>query len=82
MREVVQQLLDRIATRGECDVVADLAVPIPLTVIGGGDVAGPLPAPDLGEHNMVVVEHYLQYDADRLARLTATGVLASQQSGE
>ena len=33
VRQVVGEVLDRIATRGECDFVTDIAVPIPLVVI-------------------------------------------------
>jgi cytochrome P450 len=33
VRQVVTEVLDRIATRGECDFVADIAVPVPLVVI-------------------------------------------------
>ena len=33
VRQVVTEVLDRIGTRGECDFVADIAVPIPLVVI-------------------------------------------------
>ncbi len=33
VRQVVTEVLDRIATRGECDFMADIAVPIPLVVI-------------------------------------------------
>ena len=39
-------------------------------------------APDLGEHNQAVLEHYLGYDADRVAQLTASGVLARRQAEE
>jgi crotonobetainyl-CoA:carnitine CoA-transferase CaiB-like acyl-CoA transferase len=42
----------------------------------------PLIAPDLGEHNEAVLTQYLGYSADRVAHLTATGVLAFQRSGE
>jgi formyl-CoA transferase len=42
----------------------------------------PLIAPDLGEHNETVLRQYLGYDADRMAQLTATGVLVSRRSGE
>lgn len=41
-----------------------------------------LTAPDLGEHNRLVLERYLGYDADRVAQLTAAGVLASQRTQE
>ena len=33
VRQVVTEVLDRIATQGECDFVADIAVPVPLVVI-------------------------------------------------
>ena len=33
VRQVVTEVLDRIATQGECDFVTDVAVPIPLVVI-------------------------------------------------
>jgi len=42
----------------------------------------PLIAPDLGEHNETVLTQYLGYDADRVAQLTATGILVSRPSGE
>ena len=42
----------------------------------------PLVAPDLGQHNEAVLGRYLGYDADRVAELTATGVLVSRQSGK
>jgi crotonobetainyl-CoA:carnitine CoA-transferase CaiB-like acyl-CoA transferase len=41
-----------------------------------------LPAPHLGEHNQTVLQRYLGYDAERVAQLTATGVLASQSPEE
>jgi crotonobetainyl-CoA:carnitine CoA-transferase CaiB-like acyl-CoA transferase len=38
-----------------------------------------LTAPDLGEHNEVVLSQYLGYDETRIAQLTAAGVLTRQQ---
>jgi len=38
-----------------------------------------LSAPNLGEHNQDVLQRYLKYDAERVAALTAAGVLASRQ---
>jgi CoA:oxalate CoA-transferase len=38
-----------------------------------------LTAPDLGEHNLAVLQRYLGYDAERIAQLIAAGVLASRQ---
>lgn len=47
-------------------------------------VPGPsvLTAPDLGEHNCPVLARYLGYDEDRVAQLTAAGVLACRRAGE
>lgn len=47
-------------------------------------VPGPsvLTAPDLGEHNRPVLARYLGYDEDRVAQLTAAGVLACRRTGE
>jgi crotonobetainyl-CoA:carnitine CoA-transferase CaiB-like acyl-CoA transferase len=39
-----------------------------------------LTAPDLGEHNLTVLNRYLGYDAEQVGQLTATGVLARQHS--
>jgi len=41
-----------------------------------------LAAPNLGEHNQPVLQRYLGYDADQIARLTAGGVLASREAEE
>ena len=41
-----------------------------------------LTAPDLGEHNQAVLQRYLGYDADRVAQLTAAGVLADRGAEE
>src|SRR5215813_5967811 len=41
-----------------------------------------LTAPNLGEHNQPVLQRYLRYDADQIARLTAGGVLASREAEE
>ena len=41
-----------------------------------------LTAPDLGEHNQAVLQCYLGYDADRVAQLTAAGVLADRGAEE
>jgi crotonobetainyl-CoA:carnitine CoA-transferase CaiB-like acyl-CoA transferase len=41
-----------------------------------------LTAPDLGEHNQPVLQRYLGYDADQVARLTTVGVLASREAEE
>jgi len=41
-----------------------------------------LTAPDLGEHNRPVLARYLGYDEDRVAQLTAAGVLACRRTGE
>jgi CoA:oxalate CoA-transferase len=42
---------------------------------------GALSAPDLGEHNHIVLGRYLGYDEERVAQLTAAGVLACQPAG-
>jgi len=41
-----------------------------------------LTAPDLGEHNLPILQRHLGYDTDQVAQLTATGVLANQQTRE
>jgi cytochrome P450 family 142 subfamily A polypeptide 1 len=33
LREIVRETLDKVATRGECDFVADIAVPVPVIII-------------------------------------------------
>jgi CoA:oxalate CoA-transferase len=37
-------------------------------------------APDLGEHNQTVLNRYLGYDENRVAQLTADGVLVCQRT--
>ncbi|MGH8006837.1 MAG: CaiB/BaiF CoA transferase family protein, partial [Candidatus Binatia bacterium] len=41
-----------------------------------------LSAPDLGEHNQAVLHRYLGYDEDRIAQLTAAGVLMCRRTGD
>jgi crotonobetainyl-CoA:carnitine CoA-transferase CaiB-like acyl-CoA transferase len=41
-----------------------------------------LSVPNLGEHNLAVLQRYLKYDAERVATLTTAGVLASQHPEE
>jgi CoA:oxalate CoA-transferase len=41
-----------------------------------------LTAPDLGEHNQHVLQRYLGYDADQVARLTTAGVLVGREAEE
>lgn len=41
-----------------------------------------LHAPDLGEHNYSVLKRYLGYDEERVAQLTAAGVLVQRRTGE
>ena len=42
LRDICDQLIDRVCERGECDFVADLAAPLPMIVIG--DMLGVPPA--------------------------------------
>jgi crotonobetainyl-CoA:carnitine CoA-transferase CaiB-like acyl-CoA transferase len=83
--EVVQQphFLERGAVRSVSDrVFGTLRLPGFPFHFSAKRESRPLIAPDLGEHNEAVLTQYLGYSADRVAHLTATGVLASQRTGE
>jgi crotonobetainyl-CoA:carnitine CoA-transferase CaiB-like acyl-CoA transferase len=83
--EVVQQphFLERGAVRSVSDrVFGTLRLPGFPFHFSTKRESRPLIAPDLGEHNEAVLTQYLGYSADRVAHLTATGVLAFQRSGE
>lgn len=73
-------LLDREAVRPIHDpVLGDFVLPgFPFRFSGQALAAGPLQAPDLGEHNQSILRDYLHYDAARLDRLTQAGVLVSR----
>lgn len=83
--EVVREphFLERGAIRTVSDrVFGDLKLPgFPLHFSAKRE-SRPLIAPDLGEHNEVVLKQYLGYDAAKVAALTEAGVLVSQRSGE
>jgi cytochrome P450 family 142 subfamily A polypeptide 1 len=68
IRAICNQLIDRIAPRGECDFVRDVAAPLPMIVIG--DLLGVDPA----DHDML-----LHWSDDLLA---ATSMTASPQVAE
>jgi CoA:oxalate CoA-transferase len=83
--EVVQQphFLERGAVRSVEDrVFGTLRLPGFPFHFSAQRESRPLIAPDLGEHNEAVLAQYLGYDADRVAQLTATGVLVFRRSGE
>ena len=83
--EVLQQphFLERGAVRSVSDrVFGTLRLPGFPFHFSAKRESRPLLAPDLGEHNETVLTQYLGYDADRVAHLTATGVLVSRRSGE
>jgi len=83
--EVVRHphLLERGTVRQVTDpVFGDFVLPGFPFRFSGMPAPSVLPAPQLGEHNQTVLQRYLGYDAERVAQLTATGVLASQRADE
>jgi CoA:oxalate CoA-transferase len=71
-------LLERAAIRSVSDpALGEFLVPgFPFRFSSVPQATVPGPAPDLGEHNHDVLSRYLGYNTDRVAQLTAEGVLA------
>lgn len=76
-------LVDRQAVRGVSDpVLGDFMIPGFPFRFSGHPLPQIVPAPDLGEHNQAVLERYLDYTEDQIAKLSADGILVQQRSGE
>jgi crotonobetainyl-CoA:carnitine CoA-transferase CaiB-like acyl-CoA transferase len=79
--EVVRHphLLERGTVRHVSDpVFGDFVLPGFPFRFSGMPAPSVLTVPDLGEHNQTVLHRYLGYEADRVAQLTAAGVLTSR----
>ncbi len=76
-------LVDRQAVRAVSDpVLGDFMIPGFPFRFSGHPLPQVVPAPDLGEHNQSVLERYLDYTEEQVAKLSAAGILVQQRSGE
>jgi len=83
--EVVRHphLLERGTVRQVTDpVFGDFVLPGFPFRFSGMPAPSVLTAPNLGEHNQTVLQRYLGYDTERVAQLTAVGVLTNQRTEE
>lgn len=73
-------LLEREAIRPvHDDVLGDFVLPgFPFRFSSPARTDAPFEAPDLGEHNRIILREYLRYDDARLDELARAGVLVSQ----